>query len=216
MFKINLSKISVSSLKKYTSFIIVFALLVVVVGGYFLWLPNYQTFQANNKDLGSEGEKISKKKEYLYELEGHLNNLEEYQEDMAKIDSALPFEYSPASLYSFIQKTGAESGMVVSQAEFSKTASSSKAVEKDTSSSLTMNSIDISVTLEGDYLSFKKFLSIIFKTSRLIEIKSLSFESAPKDNPEETIDNYLNFQLELSCNYYQEKQIEEGLEPTAP
>jgi len=210
MFKINLSKISISSLKKYTKFIIVFVLVVLIVGGYFLWLPKYQEFQTNNAKLNAEGEKIKKKKEYLFELEGHLNNLSEYEENLSKIDSALPLEYSPASLYSFIQKTGAESGIMVSQAEFSRTGASRE--DKNLSSGLEINSIDIGISLEGDYASFKEFISIIFKTSRLIEVRSLSFSSSSDEEPSSS----LVFELELTCNYYLEKEIAEEVQMLTP
>jgi len=212
MFKINFSKISVATLKKYTKLIVVFVLVILVVGGYFLWLPKYQEFKTNNSDLNAEGEKIKKKKEYLYELEGHLNNLGEYEENLSKINSAIPFEYSPASLYSFIQKAGADSGLMVSQAEFSKTGSQSSSNKEDISSDLKMNSIDITVSLKGDYLSFKKFISIIFRTSRLIETKNISFESSSEDGAI----NSFNFQLELSCNYYLEKEDEGGIQTINP
>ena len=102
---------------------------------------------------------------------------------------------------------GQESTSIISQAEFSET-SSNKKNDKDFSSDLKINNIDITISLEGDYLAFKKFVSIIFKTSRLIEIKNLSF--GPSSGEGTT--NSLVFELDLSCKYYLVEEVEEDIQ----
>jgi Tfp pilus assembly protein PilO len=216
MFDSIFSKTKASSLKKYTKFIIAFVVILVIVGGYFLWLPKYQEYNANNEDLNKEGERTKKKKEYLYELEGHLNGLAEYQEKLDKINSAIPIKYSPASLYSFVQKATGENGLALLAADFSEGGAKSDK-EESLSSGLKINQIGISISTSGEYESLKNLLSTIYRTSRLIDINSLSFSSTTSEDIEEgPPTGIFDFELQLGCNYYLEQKPAEEILITNP
>ncbi|NIU88443.1 MAG: hypothetical protein GWN56_14615, partial [Nitrosopumilaceae archaeon] len=43
----------------------------------------------------------------------------DYQEEIEKISSALPLQYSASSLFSFIQKTASENGLIINTAGLS-------------------------------------------------------------------------------------------------
>lgn len=217
MFNSILSKTKVSSLKKYTKFIIAFVVILVIVGGYFLWLPKYQEYNANNEDLNKEGERTKKKKEYLYELEGHLNGLADYQEKLDKINSAIPIKYSPASLYSFVQQSTGQNGLALLAADFSEGGAKTKK-EESLTSGLKINQIGISISTSGRYEALKNLLSTIYKTSRLIDIKSLSFSSTTSSEglEEDAPTGIFNFELQLGCNYYLEQKPAEEVLITNP
>jgi len=206
MFGINFSKLSVSDLKKYTKFIIIFIAILFLVGGYFLWWPKYQEFRKNGIDLDVESEKVKKKKDYIFELESILNGLNDYQEEILKISAALPLEYSASSLFSFVQKTASENGLIIKEADLSESSIvKNQAVVE--AGAIEIERIDISVTITGEYSSFKGFLSSIYKSSRLVEVKSINIVPAEKKGETEQAPGLFDFSLELYAYYY--NKIEE-------
>lgn len=198
MFNISLSKFSASDLRKYTKFIVVFVVIGFIAASYFFWVPKYREFKKNNAQLNVESGKVKLKKDYLFELETQINNLTEYQEVLSKINSALPMEYSPDALFSFVQKKASENGLVVTQAGFSKipSASTGNVAQKG---GVTVSKIDIAATVTGKYSSFRSFLESVYKNSRLIEVKGIKFEHGKEE--EEKLDVF-DFNLELEASYY--------------
>jgi Tfp pilus assembly protein PilO len=199
MFNISLSKLSISDLKKYTKFIIIFVVILFLVGGYFLWWPKYQEFRQSSINLDVESEKVKKKKDYISELENNLNNLANYQEEMLKINSALPLGYSASSLFSFVQKIASESGLIITAADLSETSSSAPRQTTEPGSTQ-IDRMDINVTITGGYASFENFLSSVYKNSRLVEIKKIDI--APVDKNGVTVPDSYDFSLEIYANYY--------------
>ena len=202
MFKINLSKISTPDIKKYTKFIFVFIIILFLIGAYFLWLPVYQDFMKNRVNLDVEAEKVKKKKDYILELENNLSNLGDYKEEISKINSALPLQYSASSLFSFVQKTASESGMIVITADML-TSYSKKTQTANGAGAIEIDTIDISVTIRGKYSSFKDFVSSVYKSSRLIEIVTINIEPAKsKEQGVEQIPGVFDFNLGMYAHYY--------------
>lgn len=198
MFNIKLSKISISDLKKYTKFIIIFIVILFLVGGYFLWWPKYQEFQESRIDLSVEGEKIKKKKDYIFELETSLNNIVEYEQEILKINAALPLQYSSSSLFSFIQKTASENGLIMNKAELA-VDSSQPTTE---AGAIQIDRIDTTVTVRGNYASFKDFLSALYRNSRLVEVERISIAKAKQKDLEAPPTDLFDFDLEIYANYY--------------
>jgi len=196
MFNVDLSKVSPTDLKKYSSLIIIFVILVFAVGGYFLWVPKYNEFKTNNALLNAAAEVVKEKKNYLFELEAHLNNLEEYGEAMSKIDSALPLESSADAMFSYAQKIASEKGLIITKADLSEGSATTASVPDE--QGVAIQKLGISITLVGKYSSFKDFVSSVYRNSRLIEIASLSFEHEEK---EESLDVF-EFDINLETNYY--------------
>jgi len=195
MFNISVPKFSISDLKKYTRYIVVFILFGLVIAGYFFWVPKYREFKSNNVQLDVESEKVKLKKDYLFELEGKLNSLIDYQDVISKINSALPVEYSPDSLFSFIQNKASENGLIVSDADLPE---NQPTVEPGIEGVI-INKIKISATVTGKYSSFLNFLVAVYKNSRLIEVKSIKFEHTKE---EEYGADLFGFKLSLEASYY--------------
>jgi Tfp pilus assembly protein PilO len=197
MFGLNFSKISISDLKRYTKFIIIFIVILLLVGGYFIWWPKYQEFRQSSINLDAESEKVKKKKDYILEMETSLNNVSGYQEEISKISSALPLEYSVSSLFSLVQKTASENGLVISMAEISTVPKTSNQAQAE---STQIAKIGVSVTITGSYSSFENFLSTLYRNSRLVEVSSIAISN--EEQPNEELTNIYDFDLEIYAYYY--------------
>lgn len=200
MFNISLSKISISDLKKYTKFIIIFIVILFFVGGYFLLWPKYQEFRKNSIDLDIESGKIKKKKDYIIELENNLAIISDYEQEILKVSSAIPLQYSVSSLFSLVQKTASENGLIINAVDFSPVAS-------DKQSDTGIDKIMVSATIRGGYSSFNGFISSLFKNSRMVEIISIKMESSESTEPEEEgLADSFDFLIELEANYYEKEE----------
>ena len=198
MFNISLSNFSISDLKKYTKFIFIVIIIIFLICAYFLWWPEYQEFRQSRIDLDVESEKVKKKKDYIFELENRLNILEDYGEEILKISSALPLQYSSSSLFSFVQKTASENGLIVNGANLE---ASSPVVRASAETGLIqIDRIVLSVRITGKYSSFKDFLSSLYKNSRLVGVRSITIEPAGQEK--EHVSDLFDFNIEVYANYY--------------
>jgi Tfp pilus assembly protein PilO len=200
MFNISLSKISISDLKKYTKFIMVFIIILFFVGGYFFWWPKYQEFRKSQINLDVESEKVKKKKDYVFELENSLSGMSDYEEEILKISAALPLEYSVSYLFSFVQKTASENGLIIKEAGLPEGLSNSPKVLAP--GSIEITNINFSVTLTGEYPSFEDFISSMYRSSRLVEIRRIDISPAEAKGGEEAPPGLFDFELDLYANYY--------------
>lgn len=148
--------------------IIIFFLILLAAGGYFLWLPEYQEFGNKKAEVEGKDAEIKQKQERLSELEAISVKLSEYSSEVAKINSALPSEPSVAAIFNFIQKTSSENGLILSDIDIGELYSLEPAGEE-------VQKMPFSISVSGSYPALKNFLSAIYKNSRLIEVKSISF-----------------------------------------
>lgn len=203
MKMINL-KLSPADLKKYSKFLVLAIIILLGVGTYFLWWPEYQEFNLNSENLSNKEEEIRLKKEYNRELEGNLNLLLDYDEEISKIGTALPQKFSIASLISFIQNKASENGLSLSEinpsAEVTSAVSESSAkkeAETVLSSGLIVKNASFNIVSSGTYSSFKNFLSSVWKNSRIVNISSINFSS-----PKEEAIGVFDFNLDITASYY--------------
>jgi len=207
MFNINLSKFSTSDLKKYTKFIFIFIIILFLIGAYFLWWPIYQDFRKSGIDLDVETEKVKKKKDYIFELENNLNSLIGYEEEISKINSALPLQYSASSLFSFVQKTASENGLIINEAEFTETSSLAAQTTAEIGA-IQIDRIDFRVVITGKYPSFENFVSSVYKNSRLVEITSIIIKPAEQKQEEpEQVSDLFDFTLRMYAHYYKQESF---------
>ena len=176
--------------------IIIIILLALALGGYFLWWPEYQEFKNNGLELEIKNENVRQKEEYLSKLEGHINKLSEHANELSKIDIALSTDPSKPTLYNFIMKTSAESGLILNSLNIGEVSSKEEGIQK----------IPLSISVSGSYAAFKNFLSVIYKNTRLFEIDSIGF-SSPRETEEE--EKIFTFSLVLKTHAYKEAEIKE-------
>lgn len=162
-----------------------FALLAL--GGYFLCWPRYNEFQAKKSEIETKDEEIRLKEEYLSSLEAFSERLLTYSEQLSKIDSAFPVNPSPAVVFNFFQKASSENGLIITEIDMSKIEQSSGGRIQETS---------FSISVSGSYSAFKNFLSAIYASSRIIEVKSIRFSSDEEGR------DLFDFNLELRTQSY--------------
>lgn len=150
--------------------IIIVAFLLSSVFGIGLVFPQYQTFKLLQKEVGARQAELQSKEEYFSNLKKISDELKGYEAQISKIDSILPSDPGLPALFNFIQNASSQAGVILKGISPSGTRIS-QAFEG-------IQETELSLILFGSYSSFKNFLSILEKTSRLIEIKSISFSSA--------------------------------------
>lgn len=140
--------------------ILIFILLLV--GGYFLWWPQYQEFKDLKFQLDKKIERLSQQEKYFTELDGLLNQLKEYETELSRINSALPLDTDSAviTFFNFLQKQTSENGLILKEIN----------LEKSTPPEISFN-----ISVVGSYAALKNFLTGIYKNIRMIEIASISF-----------------------------------------
>lgn len=153
-------------------------LLVSLALGVFLVWPRYQDFISVKEEVAVKEKEFQSKAAYYAELKQALVELDNYQDQISKINSALP-KTSPLSLpeiLNFLQRSSSQAGLTLEAI----TPLAISPFSREEISEIKETKINLS--LRGDYIPFKKFLSIIEKSARLIESESISF-SSPKEGP---------------------------------
>jgi len=146
--------------------------LTLVLGTFLIW-PEYQEFGVQKSKIWQKEGELQNLKEHLLELEALSRELERYQVELSKIDSALPAEFFLPSLLNYIQKTASENGLILKS--FGPVSSTPfKAREK-------IKEFHLSLELSGSYSAFKNFLSDLEKSARLIEVENISFSSPQEE-----------------------------------
>ena len=145
------------------SFILVFTLI----------LPKYQSLTQLKKEISEMKVTFETQEKYFSELEKISNQLKDYQENLAKIDSALPKDSEIPPFLNFIQKTASQSGLSLKGIKLVST-SSQKAGFKENK---------IGFVLGGNYPALENFLSVLEKSARLIEVEQISFSLTEEGSP---------------------------------
>lgn len=149
-------------------------LLALLILGVFAW-PKYQELKSIQEKIGAKETELQYLEEYFKNLKTLSEELKKHSDNLSKIDSFLPSDPSLPSLLEFLQKTGSEHGLILKKIGQA-TSSSSKTQER-------IKEYQIQLSLSGSYSSLKSYLAALEKTSRLIEVDSISFFS-PREGEE--------------------------------
>lgn len=164
--------------------IIIFLALALLLGFLFVW-PNYQKLQLTEQTVEEKRIEIKYKEDYFQDLKKAFQEIEKYQEQLEKIDSALPSEPDLAVVLNFIKNSGIKSGIILTEIETSPA--------KPSLETRGLKETEISFTVLGPYPAFRNFLSDLEQTSRMIKIESISFSSK---------ENIRNFNLKIKTYGY--------------
>ena len=145
--------------------ITVLVFLGVIVGGVFLWWPEYQEFMELRKELEDRRIALEQKRAYFAELKEISQKLEDYQEEFEKIDSAFPEKPLIPAIMNFIQNIASENGLVA-------------AGLGDYNVSLAGEGKFREIAFSGSYSALKSFLSAIYNNARIIEVETITFGSS--------------------------------------
>ncbi len=180
--------------KKITIILLICLFILLILGGYFLCWPKYQEFKGKKAELETKDEDIKSKEEYVSNLEILSEKLSGYDEEVSKIDSALPTEPSVAALFNFFQKISSENGLILTEIDVSELFSLEGSTLEDSEERI--QKMFFSISVNGSYSAFKNFLSAVYLNSRLIEVKSISFFSSEEKK------DLFDFNLTLETHAY--------------
>ena len=170
-------------MRNYSLYILIAASLSLLLI-FTLVFPKYRALNYLKKEiLGKEAE-LHSQEEHLQHLLGVSKEIQEREESISKIDSAIPKEASLPELLNFFQKTASQSGLILEEVSPVVVRSGEEEIIKTTI---------VNIVLKGYYFDFKNFLSIVEKSARLIEVDNIYFSS---DKLEEL------FTFELSTRVY--------------
>lgn len=158
--------------------IIIIFLLSLLFGVFLVW-PKYQELKAKRAVVIQKETELRNQNQYKTEINFLSEELKKYSSEVAKIDLALPSRFSLLSFLNYLQKTASENGLVLKN--YSQSAPSSKGKEKEGGEEI--KEVYLEMNLSGYYSSFKNLLSVLEKSSRLIEIEKVAVSSSGKEEP---------------------------------
>jgi Tfp pilus assembly protein PilO len=154
--------------------IITVCLILALALGLGLAWPKYQALVSKNAEAAAKTLDLQNRQSYYQEVAKTSEELKTYSEELVKIDSALPSEFSLPEAYDFFQKKASESGLVLKDESFNKSA-----LVKDNPG---QKEYHFNLELSGSYAAFKNFLATLEKSARMVEVEKIAFSSLEKSS----------------------------------
>ncbi|MCX6790574.1 MAG: type 4a pilus biogenesis protein PilO [Candidatus Gribaldobacteria bacterium] len=143
--------------------LIFLAFLVII----YLIIPEYKSFLVSTQQVKNLEEDIKEKKDFYESLLVVQNSLHDYKPVLDRIDSALPTEIFMPDLLAYFQKVTSDNGLLLGSVEISP--------EGDLMAESKIKLASISLMASGPVASLLSFLTALEKSSRVFEVKQLSF-----------------------------------------
>lgn len=154
---------------------------------FMVW-PKHQELSDLNREIQRTQKRVEKSKDYVSNLNDFSGDLDEHSKQLKKVNSALPEKPGIPSLLDFLYSSASDKqGLLLK-----KVGSIAKSNYQGN-----IKKVNINLELEGSYSSFKDFLKITEKTSRIIEVENISFNM-----PEEDEKVPPRFEVSLSTFFY--------------
>jgi Tfp pilus assembly protein PilO len=149
-------------------------LFIILLMVFFLVMPEYNKFVKLQAELGQKTAQYRAQVDYYAAIAKTYEDLQARQDDVNKIDDALPQDPALGKLIYFLQETGKENGLTVKDVFLSKLSTSNVQVGAANS----VKDLVLSMDLSGDYASLLNFIFFLEKSSRIFEVSSISFDSS--------------------------------------
>ena len=160
-------------MKNYLIYIIAITLLSLLLI-FVLVLPAYQDLNALNQKIIEKEVSLQSQTDYFEELQNIEDRLEGTEDAFKKINSAIPQGNDLANLMHYFQISAGRSRVSI------KNMSPSLALSDQARK---IQSSRVNLVLSAYYPDFKSFLSIIERSSRLIEVEEINFQE-PREEGE--------------------------------
>lgn len=168
--------------------------LSLVLGVIFVW-PHYQKLIGVQLKVDHKKLEIKNLDEYYQGLSSLSKKLDEHQDGIARVDSALSNNPPLPSLLRLLQKTSSENGTILGE-------NSSFSIEPFPER-FGIQEIHGSLELSGSYPSLENFLRALEKSSRLITVDNISFSVSQKKEGEiAEISEIIKFTLGIKTYSY--------------
>lgn len=167
--------------------VIALSLFVVFVG----ILPQKESLDGLEIIIAQKQVELETEENYVKKMEENLEKVEEKGALLEKIDLAIPSSPLLPEVLNFFQKTAAQSGLALK--ELYPTFSDFSRGEK-------IKNLRIDLALEGTYEDFKKLLSVIENSARLIEIEGIIFSTPEIESKKEA--GIFEFEVATKVYFY--------------
>ena len=135
--------------------------------GFFLVWPAYQEISSMQLEIEEIEISIQEGEEYFTGLKSLSRKLEEYQDQLSVLDSALPEKIYLPQLYNFFTEACSLQGLLYQGMSYTFSSSEDSKIKE----------ILISLSVSGSYSSFRSLLSYIQNSARFFSIESIDLNS---------------------------------------
>lgn len=173
--------------------------IVLVLLGWFLVIPKYQSVQALNK----QSQKLSGELEIILEQQAKLKNLINQVDSNAKeigiLDESLPLHPRTTWLYLLIENLAGTSGITLSDLSVTNekegvVSADSALIDKPFALQRIVRKSFVNMKLSGSMAQFIAFLTKLENSGRIMDIKSLDIQSSS--------DGVLDFGVTVDAYYF--------------
>lgn len=168
-------------------------LFIILLLAFFLVVPEYNTFKSLQTDLGIKKAEYSAQFDYYAAIYKTYVEIKNREDDIKKIDDALPQDPALGRLIYFLQTAAQDNGLIVKNLFLSKSSASSSSATNSTSDKV--KDLVFSMDLSGSYSSLGGFLLSLEKSSRIFEVTTISFGAA-------TGQSLQSFSLQIKTHSY--------------
>ena len=144
----------------------------IAVFGYFVLFPQYEKLKEVELINIEKEKKLSYSEEYFSKIKELAIELENYEEEMSKIDIILSDTVSLPNIYKYFQDTSSRAGVILT--DLIPTGD----LSGNAGTSGTIKEFKINVSVVGSQSAFRNFLSIVEQSSLIIDIENIAFSSA--------------------------------------
>ena len=161
--------------------ILIFAAFTIFV---YLVVPQYKQYSKSSQNASVRQESLKRKVKHFADLRKTVDKLNDFEEEIAKIDTALPVNSSYPSLFHYIQNTASSNGLILTAVE-----PIAATLNKNGIAPSRLGEMQFSVSLVGRPQSLESFLITVEKSARMFETISISMAQSGGDGelPEITI-----------------------------
>lgn len=178
--------------------LIVVVFVINLVAIFLFVIPKYEDSSHLDRVLAARQSEYENQSQYRLKLSSALRDLQVREDIVQKVDEALPSNPSLAEIIHFLNKKATENSLSVINITLSHRAA---ATELGTSASI--KDISFMVNLTGSYLDLKRFLSSLEKSTRLLQVQTISLVPTSRTQVvgQQVLKNY-NFSLEIKTYSY--------------
>jgi len=176
-------------------------------------IPKYKESIELQKSVAQKQAEYNVKGDYYIKLLSTVKSIDERQDLLQKIDSALPSNFSLAPIVYFIQKKSIESQLTIKSITFSgghdtlpinfnEQVGNSSGKNGGTG----IKSIILTVNLSGSYQGLKLFLYSLERSARLFQVENISFVpvgiSSPQGSGTSVLDQARTYDFKLEIKTF--------------
>ena len=174
-------------------FVIIGVIVIIFVIAAFWAFPMYQEYKEISAELVEKETQFQNREKYFSELVSIEQRLESFEDELVKLNTALPDDSSLPSLYNLIQRLSSESGLILRQISAVEDATRALKDTTEVLDEVQTKTTAVSLNLEGSYEGLKTFLRRTQTAPRLLDIVSVGFISPSSE---------LSFQFTVHLNAF--------------